>query len=342
MYNLQEATAHVASKIASLKEEAAEIYNHPDAQLLSHRVNSDLDRLLNHLLFMTGTQPVVASSEPMFKPLTSFMGEPMNFPKQLNKADLSPSEVERETYRDKVSRLYEQIDTIAVDGILNSYTIPEDVAVLRGVAKIAGVEGYEDRPIDEAFVNAIIVAKAAKLVVDKEQAEIDRQLKEQADNGKSPTPAGAKSEDDSQTYLDHTLTDYDLELNPELANYGFKAGDTIQIPNKQDIELSEGEIEAAIKNIKITAEPGEVSFVSPKPTAVPTEPVGNKIDNPAVKATEATATEAKAPAVTGNEQGKATENKPAVDAAKTVTPAATTAEQGKQQEKNTGGKNKGK
>jgi hypothetical protein len=265
MYDIQKATSHVASEIEALKVYAAGQYNHPAAALLLHRVNTTLDEMLNRLHFLAGTAPVIpANAEPMFKPLTEFMGEPINAPQPLKKEDLNPSDAERLIYVDKVKRLYEEIDTLATDAILNSYTIPEDVMVLRGVARLASknssrpVEDYEDRPIDEAFVEDILKAKAARIADAKEQAAIDRKLKEQDAQQKAPAPAATET----------------------------------------------------------------------------VEPVGNKIEDPTVQATEATATEAKPFAAPGNPVEPVPNTKPAVGTGKTLTPAAPAAAQAKQQETN--------
>lgn len=318
MYDLQQATANVASKITELKDFANTEYNDAQASQLKLRLNTDLDKLLNHLNFLSGTEPIIQSTEPMFKPLTEFMGDPITLPKQIKPEDLQPSDADRELYLQKVNKLYEEIDTIAEQGILNSYTIPEDVMVLRGVAKKAGIEGYEDRPIDEAFINNIVKAKAAKIAGDKQQQEIDRKLKEQEGNTNNT------DEEDKEDSFDHELTEQDLDLNPDLVQQGLKAGDIIQVPTQEDHDLTAEEVEAHLAGLDKA------------------EPIGNKVVNPDVQAAEVNATEAKIPAAPGNEPNIAPESTPAVAETKTVTPPDSATNQAKQQEKNTGNKSKSK
>jgi hypothetical protein len=138
-------------------------------------VTSNLTQLINKLNFMTGRQ---TASTPAVEhpPITNFMGEEITYANKINKADLTPAQADREAFIDKVERLYTQFDTITPQGLLNSYTLPEDQLVIRGVAKRAGVEDYEDRTIDEDFIEDIAIAINNKKADDAQQAEIERQL----------------------------------------------------------------------------------------------------------------------------------------------------------------------
>lgn len=145
---------------------------------LSIGILASLEREISRLEFIGGVQPSTTTKQE-FPPITNFLGEDINYPKPLTEDDLSPSELERSNFLTKVNNLYEQIDTLAPDGILNTYTIPEDILVLRGVAKKAGVEGYEEAEINVPFIESIVKAKAAKGQADLENKKIDEELAKQ-------------------------------------------------------------------------------------------------------------------------------------------------------------------
>jgi hypothetical protein len=64
-------------------------------------------------------------------------------------------------------------------GLLNDYTIPEDQLVIRGVAKRAGVQGYEDAKISISFIEKIQKAIKKKAADEVEQKKIDEALLKQ-------------------------------------------------------------------------------------------------------------------------------------------------------------------
>lgn len=113
-----------------------------------------------------------------FPPITNFMGEKIVVDKKVVAADINPSEAEKKAYLAKVEKLYAEIGTMPVDIIRNAYSIPDDVKVLRGVAKRAGVKDFDKRDVNEEFIKEIKAGIADKAAVNKKQAEIDAQLKE--------------------------------------------------------------------------------------------------------------------------------------------------------------------
>lgn len=146
-----------------------------------------------------------------FKPITNFMGEKIEIAKPVKVADLKPSDPEKEKYIEKVNKLYAQFTTLAPEGILNGYTIPEDILVLRGVAKRAGVENYEDAPLNLKFIEDIALAIEIKADEEKEQKNIDKELKKQ---NKTVTEGKA-------------ITQADIDADPELQKINAKPGDLI-------------------------------------------------------------------------------------------------------------------
>lgn len=162
--------------LTAAKVEATETIKEADEHgHLTIIIGTNMERLINQLAFVAGVS--IGSTEKVdFPPVTNFMGEEITVPKPIKEEDYSVDEFEVKSFVDKVNRLYNEIESIAPEGVLNSYTIPEDQMVLRGVAKKAGVEGYEDRVINESFINDIVTAKKAKEQDEAKQREIDAQL----------------------------------------------------------------------------------------------------------------------------------------------------------------------
>lgn len=140
-------------------------------------INSLFQQLISRLVFMGGIlEPETAEKKTKLQPMTSFMGRPLKQDKTAA-VDLDPKESEKQQYLAKVEKLYNQIGFIQPSIILNSYTIPEDVLVLRGVAKRAGVEGYESKELTVAFIEEIQFAIENKKELEQTQKIVDTSAK---------------------------------------------------------------------------------------------------------------------------------------------------------------------
>lgn len=137
-------------------------------------INSLFERLKSRLVFMGGVlepEKPQNDTKSQFPPITNFMGEEIKSEPKITQEDLNPDEHRKKIFLEKVSQLYKQITEIPPQSILNSYTLPEDVLVLRGVAKRAGVEGFGERPLNVAFIEDIILAIEMK---NEEAGTLDR------------------------------------------------------------------------------------------------------------------------------------------------------------------------
>jgi hypothetical protein len=180
--DVKTATAKKAASIINdAKKNAVKILNQGGHGMLAITVSSNLEQVINRLNFITGTS-MRGEKAPKFKPVTNFMGEDITLPTPIKEEDLSPDQAERKAFLDKVEKLYKQFDTIPPEGILKDYTLPEDVLVIRGVAKRAGVEGYEDRPMDVAFMKDIAEGIESKAAEEAKQKEIEEELKKTGGN----------------------------------------------------------------------------------------------------------------------------------------------------------------
>ena len=170
------AAKKAASIISSAQKTAVKILNQGGHGMLAINVNSSLGKVVNRLNFITGTN-VQGEKAPKFRPVTNFMGEDITLPTAVKEEDLTPDQAERKSFLDKVNSLYKQFTTVAPEGILKDYTLPEAVLVVRGVAKRAGVEDYADRPMNMAFMKDIAEGIESKEAEEAKQREIDEELK---------------------------------------------------------------------------------------------------------------------------------------------------------------------
>jgi hypothetical protein len=144
-------------------------------------LNSLFQRLISRLVFMGGIlEPDTAEKRTKLQPMTTFMGRPLKQDKVVS-ADLDPKESEKQIFLAKVEKLYHQISFIQPSIILNSYTIPEDVLVLRGVAKRSGVEGYESKGLTTEFIEEIQRAIEEKKKLEHTQKIIDTSSKKETE-----------------------------------------------------------------------------------------------------------------------------------------------------------------
>lgn len=135
-------------------------------------INSLFQRLIARLVFMGGIEnPDSAPKETNLQPATRWMGRDIKQDKT-TAADLNPDAEARKIFLAKVDKLYEQISFMQPSIILNSYTISDDIMVIRGVAKRAGVKDFESRELNTAFIEDIQAGIAAK----KSEAALQRDI----------------------------------------------------------------------------------------------------------------------------------------------------------------------
>ncbi len=133
-----------------------------DPQLIQNLlpINASFRQIKSRLAFVGGVlEPEVnKASTPEFPPITNFMGEDISRPSPLVSADINPTEAKRQDFLAKVDRLEKDLPGMPTHVVLNAYTRKEDVLVLRGVAKRAGVAEFDKKEITVAFIEEIVVA----------------------------------------------------------------------------------------------------------------------------------------------------------------------------------------
>lgn len=175
-------------------------------------LNGFFDRIRTRLVFMGGVieHDEKTTTKHEFGPITNFMGDKIVRPEKVTAADLNPTEAAKQKYIARVESLYKELPLLSPSALLNAYSIPEDILVLRGVAKRAGVKGYEDRELTVDFIEDIILSIEMKNEEKKKQDLIDDQLKKQ---GKP---------------VERQVTQEEIKKNlPAIIELGLKAGDTV-------------------------------------------------------------------------------------------------------------------
>ncbi len=120
-------------------------------------LNGFFDRIFKRLEFMGAfLEPQhVQLPTQRFGPIKKFMGKDIVRAQVVTDKHLNPKQAEINILKSKVERLYAEFDALGHAAVLRSYTSPEDVRVVRGVAKYAGVANYENAQMNVDFMKAI-------------------------------------------------------------------------------------------------------------------------------------------------------------------------------------------
>lgn len=169
-----------AAKQASIilqnaKEEVLEILKDTNLGLISISIRSGLDKLINQLNFLSGESqvaPVHAAGQ--FKPITSFMGEPINRPKKVTPEQLVPQNKEKNAFLEQVKELEKNFPLMSNEKILDKYKVPAYSLTLRGVAKRAGLENYRDGNINNQFIDDIRAGMEAQIESQTQRGKLDK------------------------------------------------------------------------------------------------------------------------------------------------------------------------
>jgi hypothetical protein len=183
----------IQQAIDIIKEARAEInklLSEPETRHNLLEINSHFTRIESRLSFMGGIlEPEKKNgSKNRFPPMTSFMGTKLDTVKPLKNDDLTPSEERRKKFIDRVNKLWNEIGNLNPENILTSYRIEDDIMVLRGVAKRAGINDYETRDLVKDFVVEIQEAVEKKKKENAKQKDIDQKVKTGNEKQKQTTP----------------------------------------------------------------------------------------------------------------------------------------------------------
>ncbi len=157
-------------------------------------VDNNLNQLIHFFRHTTGAADTTLGNDSTisFGPLSSFMGEPVHAPTAIDVTLLTPSVEERELLKQKVLQLEASIENSDNDVVINSYALPEDELVLRGLAKKLEITGYETSPIDYDFINAIRAAVVTNKPIEQKEHMLNHAIADK-DDLVSKKPASTKS-----------------------------------------------------------------------------------------------------------------------------------------------------
>jgi hypothetical protein len=166
--------------VAACQQEVQKFLSGPQHNRNLLSINSNFRVILEHLKFMGGVlEPEKKSAgNERFPPMTTFMGRPLKSANgKSTSEEIIPKNPEKEVYLAKVEKLYNEIGNTAPSIIMNAYTQEHDIAVLRGVAKLAGLENFKEAEINTEFIQAIQVAIEQKAEEKQQLADIDKASK---------------------------------------------------------------------------------------------------------------------------------------------------------------------
>lgn len=225
--------------VKSIQLAINELLNKPEHVQNLLGINANFKQISTRLEFMGGILEPKSdlrqtAGSRRFKPITSFMGEPIARGQLLSakSPELSPDEVTKKQFLEKVDILYNRLPEMSANALLNSFTIDEDRTVLRGVAKRAGVKNWQDGMINEEFINDIKIGIGIKAEDALTQALIEQNLKEQE----------AKRQQTTTVYHPSVriLTQDDFDNHPDLmAELGAAVGDQLEITTTGDKLLTQ-------------------------------------------------------------------------------------------------------
>ncbi len=111
-------------------------------------------------------------------PLTHIMGVPIEYRQPVTKEQLTPTNLERDKFLADRDDLYSKFLELKNDKIFAYWKQPGNDAVLRAVAKKAGVENYAEAKVNDIFVNAIRKAIQAEADLNKSLEDAAESLKQ--------------------------------------------------------------------------------------------------------------------------------------------------------------------
>jgi len=187
-----DATRHALDILLDARVKILELLQATPYTNLQVSVDNNFNQLINFFRHTTGASastPEVNSTN-FFEPLHSFMGDPIHASTAIDITLLTPKAKDTEVLRQKVLQLEASIDNLDNDVVMNSYALPEDELVLRGLAKKLAIADYETRSIDYDFINAIRTAVVTNKTLEQKEdmlnnATADNQTSKKLSTNKS-------------------------------------------------------------------------------------------------------------------------------------------------------------
>jgi len=162
---LKEALTEALRHVVTAKDTALKIIAiAPDSGHVAMMLEADLNKVINKLAHLGGVA-LVAETPVTYEPIT--------LPGMVNleAASFDPDEEEKQAFLAKVEKLFLEISSLSPDAVL-----AHEALVVRGVAKSAGVENYEEAELTVPYVEKIQAAVAEQLAALKDDEKVQQQI----------------------------------------------------------------------------------------------------------------------------------------------------------------------
>ena len=178
-----DATRHALDILLDARVKILELLQQTPYTNLQVSVDNNFNQLINFFRHTTGTSASTPeiNSTTFFEPLNSFMGEAVHTPTAIDITLLTPKAEDTELLKQKILQLEASIDNLDNDVVMNSYALPEDELVLRGLAKKLEMADYETKPIDYDFINTIRTALVQHQALEEQKEAIDQSVHSNTD-----------------------------------------------------------------------------------------------------------------------------------------------------------------
>lgn len=154
--------------ILNAKREINQILSGPEHIQSLDPINTHFRGIETRLTYIQGVLEPEANAiasqaaAEQFPPIKNFMGNPISQNKRVKASDLTPNETAKQIFLNKVNKLWDDIVTMKPADVLKTYTLPEDITVLRGVAKRSGITSFADNPLTIKFIEDIQIGVEIK------------------------------------------------------------------------------------------------------------------------------------------------------------------------------------
>lgn len=174
----------VSNILTEAKRFIKEAFNvDPQSAQIEIIVDSELTKLINRLAALGGGT-MFANDTQTFGPITEFMGEKIFVREGVKEEDITATLDEKQLFISQVDKMEKLLPSVPAETIATSYTLPDDVTVLRGVAKRAGLDDYEEADINTAYI--LKIQEGLHLKAERARGEQEAESKVTQEQSKKP------------------------------------------------------------------------------------------------------------------------------------------------------------
>lgn len=146
--------------------------------------NAKMNVMINQLNMLVGggnTASMQHTESVVLKPVTEFMGVPIERAKRVTATQLNPRNEEVKVFRAKVDKLEQDFPNLTNEQVLDAYG-KVDTNVLRALARRAGVPDYQTVEINDTLIDQIRDGFSQIAKVTGHKAEVEDQINQEIKN----------------------------------------------------------------------------------------------------------------------------------------------------------------